>query len=154
LRNTQPPQSGTRRQVSEAKNAGICRLFGLSDDSTKGCRYVLHPEHIIRAPGGARRAVLLRGTVRKDGSSSNRSRGTRPAHAKGRSITAAAFLIETSRGWEAQRLALPLSRRRGAVTGGRRRRPTRFHGGLRSGRRGWHRGRRLGGRLLPRSTLL
>jgi hypothetical protein len=44
----------------EAKNAGICRLFRRSDDSTKGCQPVLLLDHIIFTPKCTGRPGLLR----------------------------------------------------------------------------------------------
>jgi hypothetical protein len=55
-----PRQSVLRGANREAKNTGICRLFGRSGDFTKGCQPVLLLDHIICIPKGTEGPGLVR----------------------------------------------------------------------------------------------
>jgi len=94
-----PRQSVSRGANREAKNTGICRLFGRSSDSTKGCQPVLLLDHIIciaectEGPGLVRKPQVVVPTYESCRREKGRLRPRRAAMQKGRSFTAAAFLL-------------------------------------------------------------
>jgi hypothetical protein len=84
----------------EAKNTGICRLFGRFDVSTKGCQAVLLLDHIICMPKGTGGTGILRRLRARGARATNQTDSKSGTHEqavaamqKGRSVTATAFLI-------------------------------------------------------------
>ena len=135
-------QSGWRDVNREAKNTGICRLFRRSDDSTEGCQPVLLLDHIICIPKCTGRPGLVRDPAvpccPRHESDCSRTRPSPRAVApmqKGRSITAAAFLLSivvvgSAAGLRPDRWSLTLSFGRRRVRRRRRHRPACLGGGL------------------------